>query len=429
MKYVIIGICLAIVIAVLAVVFVKRKPNLPKELRVMGRKKNTTRNHYPLQVDNVQDKIVQVEMLSPETFLDESKLVQITDENVLIHVNKLIPEFAKVGNTATTALKANQVKDEVLYKALIPLGEKLTPSREINNAFRGFYHGSDGIRGHANFVRFDSKQATTALVSNSVATAMGVASMVVGQYYMTQINAELKEISEDITKISNFQDNEYRSRVLSVIAHAKRIADFQVEILENNELRQRYLIHLDNLEEETTKLLGQANLTIAGYTKKKDLAYSVYEKELFEIQNWYMYQKSLLNVLRKISDLKYTLNFGKVSREQCTAHILTYEKQVDETQKMLAAWHKDTMKRLGIEIDESKRKREGLDGVVHYIPSLFNEEFKYRLIPPGTAEIIIEQSGDNEGIHHYDTSTLYSKDVQLISKGGKIYFFPEEKND
>ena len=61
--------------------------------------------------------------------------------------------------------------------------------------------------------------------------------MVVGQYYMTQINAELGLISESISKVSDFQDNEYRSRVFSLIAHVKTIADFQVEILENNELR------------------------------------------------------------------------------------------------------------------------------------------------------------------------------------------------
>ena len=97
---------------------------------------------------------------------------------------------------------------------------------------------------------------------------MGVASMVVGQYYMTKINAELGEISDGISQIQDFQDNEYRSRVFSLVAHVKKIADFQTEILENDELRLSKIAQLDSLEEECTQLLGQANLTLAGFAKK-----------------------------------------------------------------------------------------------------------------------------------------------------------------
>lgn len=68
----------------------------------------------------------------------------------------------------------------------------------------------------------------------------------------------------------------------------KTIADFQVEILENNELRLSKISQLDSLEEESTQLLGQANLALVGYTKKNDLDYAAYEKELSEVQNWYM---------------------------------------------------------------------------------------------------------------------------------------------
>ena len=60
---------------------------------------------------------------------------------------------------------------------------------------------------------------------------------------MTQINAEVGQISDGISKIADFQDNEYRSRVFSLISHIKRIAEFQVEILENEELRLS-LIHI-----------------------------------------------------------------------------------------------------------------------------------------------------------------------------------------
>lgn len=136
-----------------------------------------------------------------------------------------------------------------------------------------------------------------------MATTIGVASMVVGQYYMSQINAELGEISDDISQIQDFQDNEYRSRVFSLVAHVKKITDLQTEILENDELRFSKIAQFDGLEEECTQLLGQTNLTLAGFAKETGLDYEAYEKAVGNAQNWFMYQKSLLDVLYKISDL------------------------------------------------------------------------------------------------------------------------------
>lgn len=105
------------------------------------------------------------------------------------------------------------------------------------------------IRGHANLVAVEAQKGT-AVAANTAAAAMGVASMIVGQYYMTQINAEIGVISDGISQIQNFQDNEYRSRVFSLVAHVKKIADFQTEILENDESRFSKIAQLDSLEEE-----------------------------------------------------------------------------------------------------------------------------------------------------------------------------------
>lgn len=69
----------------------------------------------------------------------------------------------------------------------------------MEGAVRGFYRGADGIQSHANLVAVQAQKGT-AVVANTAAAAMGVASMVVGQYYMTQINAELGEISDGISK-------------------------------------------------------------------------------------------------------------------------------------------------------------------------------------------------------------------------------------
>ena len=125
--------------------------------------------------------------------------------------------------------------------------------------------------------------------------------------------------------------------MFSLVAHVKKIADFQTEILENDELRLSKIAQLDSLEEEYTQLLGQTNLTLAGYAKESDLDYEAYEKAVGNAQNWFMYQNSLLDVLYKISDLRYTLHLGAGSREQCVVLLSTYAKQVSDTQERLTA--------------------------------------------------------------------------------------------
>lgn len=364
--------------------------------------------------------VIQMEMLPAEEVIDENKLVEIKDRKVLAHVNNLIPGFAQVGNAAHNAVQAIQAKGEVLYRAIIPVGAKLTDSKAMENAVRGIYHGADGIKGHANLV---AVKGPTAL-ANTAAAAMGVASMVVGQYYMTQINTELGKISQDISKVIDFQDNEYRSKVFSLLTHVKRIANFQVEILENNELRLSKITQLDSLEVKGTELLGQANLTLVGYTQKKGLDYNVYEENLGEIKKWYMYQKSLLDVLYKISELRYALHFGQVSREQCVALLPTYTQQVIDAKEKLTNWHKDMIKYLNIETEEKRIKRFGLDRALYTIPSLFKDEFKYKSMAENTVKLIEAQSATIDEIYNYDTSTLYTEDVQLIAKDGKIYYLP-----
>ena len=425
MEYVIIGACIVAAIVVGVVLYLKNKQakDEPENTAVAA----ICLSNSELKTSEVANELViQMELLPVEAIPDENKLVEITDSKVLARVNNLVPGLAQAGNAVNNAAQAAKANGEVLYRAIIPSGAKLTDSKAMEGAVRGIYHGADGIKGHANLVAVEAQKGT-AVVANTAAAAMGVASMVVGQYYMTQINAELGEISDGISQIQDFQDNEYRSRVFSLVAHVKKIADFQTEILENDELRLSKIAQLDSLEEECTQLLGQANLKLAGFAKKTGLDYEAYEKALGNAQNWFMYQKSLLDVLYKISDLRYTLHLGAVSREQCVALLPTYTKQVSDTQECLTAWHEGITQRLGIETDEIRRKRAGFDGVIHFLPGLFNDDFNFCSIKKKKAKMITSQASGHESLHTVDTSELYTEDVQIISKDGKLYYLPESK--
>lgn len=429
MEYAVIGIIGAAIIAVGVIFFIKmRKKPANKSQDSTQLLPQEKKSELVSSNESLNELVIQMEKLPVEKIPAQNKLVEIKDNKVLAHVNNLIPEIAQVRTSAHSAAKAVEKSGEVLYRAIIPTGAKLVDSRDMAGAFRGFCRDENNIVKHANLVAVQAEKGTEVL-SNVASSAMGVASMIVGQYYMEQINNQLGAISDGISKISDFQNNEYRSRVFSLVAHIKNIADFQIEILENDELRLSKISQLDGLEEECTQLLGQANLTLADYTQKNDLNYVAYEKEVIEVQNWYAYQKALTDVLYRISELKYTLHMGAVSREQCGAMLPTYTNQVAETQMRLTEWHQQTAKRLKIDMVETRRKRDGFDGVIHFVPGLFNDNLNFRSIEAGTAEMIQTQSEGKQVTYEHDTSDLYSEDVQLIIKDDKIYYLPANESD
>lgn len=412
MKYILV-ILIAITLGIYLYYFCKRntknkKNNLGKEENINLVNKNSSNNRM----------VVKVEELQLETIENCKSMFEITDNKILGHIDNLVPGLIQVGTATNNAIQANS---SVVYQAIIPAGATLTKSNSMNNAVRGMYHGTNGIKGHANFVEVNQ---TGKAVSNTLSTGISVTSMIVGQYYMTQINSELTKINEEISKISTFQDNEYKSKILALVIQIKRISTFQTEIMENQQLRDFDIDKLNHLEQNCIELLGQANLTIMEFTKKDDVDYKKYNNQLTEIHNWYIYQKTLLEILYKITDLKNILYVGAISKEQLNIIPTTYTKQVMEVHDLLTKWHERITKKLGIDTETARRKRMGFDGVIHWIPGLFKDDFNFCAISERTKTMIKEQTS-NYNVTSQDKDNLFDKDAKIISKDGKLYYLPQ----
>lgn len=205
MEYIGIGICVIAVVAI-CIFIVQRKKNAQEANQNEDVKTDAEERAIAVSNDAPAELAIEMEMLPAEAIKDKNALIEITDSKVLAHVNNLVPGLAQAGNAANNVAQAVQAANGgVLYRAIIPAGAKLTDSKTMEGAVRGFYRGADGIQGHANLVAVEAQKGT-AVVANTAAAAMGVASMVVGQYYMTQINAELGVISDGISEIQNFQE-------------------------------------------------------------------------------------------------------------------------------------------------------------------------------------------------------------------------------
>jgi hypothetical protein len=259
-------------------------------------------------------------------------------------------------------------------------------------------------------------------MANAVSAAMNVASLVVGQYYMTQINNKMAELKEGVDKISVFQDMEYRSRVMALVAAVQRSSVFKCETMERNELRRIELSSLKRLEIECAQLLGQANLTIQECAKKYDVDYVTYEALVVKIDSWFDYQQILLRVMDELAELTYTLGLGSISRENSYALCDPYTKQSLQTQVALKSWHESISSKLEIDLPNSRRKKQNLEGVAWAVPGLFNNDLNYAEITQDTRTKINRQlyGGTTEG--YRDTTDYYNQDVRIIKRNGRTYY-------
>lgn len=400
-----------IVLVVVYMVIMKSKKKLNNE---------EVTNKLAIANDSANKVQVQFNLLPEIQNIDDSRLIEIKDSKLLGHINNLIPETIKA---ATTAGNAIQGSTKTVYEAILPAGKQLAKSRKTEGAFRGLTLGKKGIDGSAEFLPVNNASNVAANVASS---AMNVGSMVVGQYYMHQINTELESISSDISQIINFQNNEYKSKVFALVTKVKKMSSFQTEILENEELRKSEISNLNRLEQQCIELLGQANLTIADYSKKMDMDIKEYEEQLIDVQYWVVYQETLLEVLYLIANLKYALYLGTVSRDQCNSLLSTYIKQVKDVKIGLQNWHLEQMEKYGINLKEGYRERYGVDGFLHKVPGMIRKELKYRPVSKDVVEIITKHLTTADKRRNVSTKEVFDENVKLIGKEGKIYYLPTD---
>lgn len=337
---------------------------------------------------------------------------EVNDPTIITRLDSLIPGAMQV-------LSASRLKlNGELYRAILPKGEKLAKSRAMPDAFRGIYHDKDNKINHANFKRNNNK------VNNAFAKAsavMGVASIIVGQYYMTEINNKLEKITAEIDKISSFLETEYMSRVYALIAAVQQSSKFQIETLENDEVRNRELVHLKNLEDECAKLLGQANLRLQELTQNKYDDTEKYRNTVSEAQKWYQSQQVLLKIIHKIGELTYTLNLGAISKENAYAMCLPYTEQSAKALDSLKDWHTKAIESLEIDLDSAKIKDTGFWASIF---GVFNDNAKYSTIEEQTVSMINSQLTGTATPMITDKTDLFKEDVGLIVKNGKLYYLP-----
>lgn len=414
---------IVIVVIFIIVVFVARKTVFGgNDTLAKGSTELVTSEEHE---DHIQEREIAIyfERLPATTEIDDINLFEIEDRTIIARISQSIPTAAEI---AAKTITNNVLKSVELYKVIIPSGVSLTKSKQMTGAQRGFFRGAKGVRGHANLVKVDPKKISKATtIANGVANVINVGSLVVGQYYMSEINSKLEILNSNISKIVDFQDHEFKSRIMSLLSRVGEISKFNLEIMEIDEYRKIKLMTLESLKGIDTELLGQVNLTINEIVRKNTSQnYQNYQKIVDELNILVEYQRVLLIVLEEISKLIQLLGLKDMSSDMSYSLFNKYLDLSIQTRNSLVQWHDRQAISLRIDLDKDRISKSGVEGFLSVIPGLVDDKWKYKDLKQGLNQKISSQKSPKLKITNA-SDEVYSQDVEIIIKDGKYYFLHE----
>lgn len=424
--WIIITISVTVVLAIVLGIKLRNKTRNNVE-KIIGEKNLLPLVSEDSGIEQVQEYGINIplELLPATTKFDEESLFEITDSTVVARISELISFTSQTGTRLFANSAINSLKGTELIKMDIPFS-RLTKSKDVAGAARGYIHGGKGVAAQANLTKVDMTKVTKATtVANGVANIMNVGSLVVGQYYMSEISSKLETMTKSIDKIGDYQDREFKSRILSVITLVGEISQFSSEIMENDEQRNLKLAALENLKATATELLGQVNITISDIAQKTPKPdYKEYQSKVDDFQKLVGYQNALVTVLEEISKLTYLLGKGSISTERSYSSFNKYLELSVRTRTLLEKWHDMQVKALRIDLEKERITKAGFEAVVSAIPGLIDDKFKYNEL---SESLIKEISTQTKNIPESpaEPKQVYDNDLEIIIKDGKYYYLHE----
>ena len=369
---------------------------------------------------------VLIEQLPTTYSIDENSLIEITDSHVLARIDGFVPSLGTTGASIGNVVKSVQAaQGETLYRVVLQKGGELVDSRGMMGAKRAMALGPNGIRENANLIGVPQGLDKGAVVANAGAAVMGVASMVVGQYYMAQVDNQLSLISDSLSRVIDFLDVQYKSEVASLMESVYNISRFQISSIENEELRSRELDNIQELRKDCQRLLNQTETTIETLTSKTYSSYDEYERKVKEIEKWNQYQAILIKLLYQLNILDFTLHLGIKSKEQCFGSFTLHTTKIETLHTRLVGWHKNQCEVLKIDIDESRRKHTGVLGWFEKPISWINDDWNYEKVGTQNVRMIKGQTAEIGEIT-YTSDNLFEENVEIIARNGKYYYLPSK---
>lgn len=332
---------------------------------------------------------------------------------------------------SVTSALASEVAEKAgsgAYQVIMQSGQSLMHSKNGENLYKGITQaaGHRGIAGSADLKPINSTASELAAKTGAVAGVMAVASMVVGQYYMTEINGKLESISESIDDIKNFQKTELLAQISTVVRESRQLSVYNDEIMESASERQLARHRASDFEEKSGELLDQINSLIRLKLVPSG-KFSEYERHTRGLVPLLSSQQVLVATLRELSRLTVVLSRSEVSPERAGA---MYKELVASSEKVrdnVVEWHSKETDIWHVNLARESRAKTGIKKVVSQPLTLVNPELAYQHVPSEFIKQVQTQSSMRQP--ELPEMTGYQVPVDLLIQNNQVYYRAPESFD
>ena len=152
---------LALALIIGGVIFLHKKSNPNGNNLVSAKQTDSINSKGLVTAGDVQggEIVIPIEVLPATIRIDEKSLFEITDSTVISRVSELIPFTSQTGTRLMANNAINSLKGTELIKMDIPFS-RLTKSKDVAGAARGYIHGGKGVAAQANLTKVDMSNVT-----------------------------------------------------------------------------------------------------------------------------------------------------------------------------------------------------------------------------------------------------------------------------
>lgn len=380
----------------------------------------TIESDISLSVDSNISNFPNIQIIENATLIpsEKNKIIDSNVKNAISILDNSISKTAMVGKNLSTASKALN-NDRAFFSAAKTGTENMMKVKGSNEVY-----GTQMINGkfskQTQFLNEDKMVAN--MGKDAIVNAgFNAASMVVGQYYMSEINGKLENIQHDIDGIANFLDFQYQAKLMYIISKIQEVIENKDEIINNDFSRDKRYDEISRIEKNCVELLTQANVSIVEHLKD-ELDYKNYKKNIKDIQMWSVRQQILMRLLAEIGDLRYVLANGNETSKSAHSQYNKYLIHTNKVNEQLDSWHEIYCEKFGISKSEHRRKANFFEIRKNTIGKI-NENWAYNKLDEGIETMIDNQTNIKELLPY--SKDKQDENIKILKHNGEYYNLPE----
>lgn len=347
--------------------------------------------------------------------------IKLRDKDTIARIVNMLPE---VGN-----LLVNNKKDKSYVISLPKVGGKADNAKK--NISEGKVDLSDAsvdnktplAKQIASYLDENYKKNKRSSNAEAIVASLDIAS----NYIIDDIKKNLDVINSDISAIDSFLSNEYKSKIEEIALFVDKTTVFSDEIIADENRRRDKISQIENHISIGIQLLKQAILSISGDIRDIKDSYPKYEKQVYNINNWFLNLKSLYGLIAELCKLDYLYYQGSASLESCEYDLKQVMPEIKELLLGLVNWHQIEHMKLEVDLSAGIHKNSGIKVMIKKFlaKSENHKDIEYSKIPEEVLVMINNQMNMSISQYEIKLSEVFNKEVSLAIIGGEIYYYQD----